>query len=171
MIASYQTLLRIGAVCAIAALSACSQANGPATTGAAAAVDEDSPAYRAYEYRHGLMHVIGAKNAVLRGMARGDIPPDDAHFRKAASDLAALSTMVAEGFPEGSGDVQGSRALPAIWSNPDDFAAKIQEFEKAATDVADAAATGGFAGGKDSVKAVGDACGDCHRDFRAKEDD
>jgi cytochrome c556 len=169
MIASYQAFKLISAVCMIAALAACSQANGP-QPGAAAAVDEDSPAYRAFEYRHGLMHVIGPKAATLRGMAKGDIPPDDARFRKAASDLAALSTMLLEGFPEGSGGVTGSRALPDIWNNWDDFQAKARDFETAAAALADAALTGGFAGGQGSVQAVADACGGCHRTYRADED-
>jgi cytochrome c556 len=168
MMEMYPAFRRIGAVCAVALLAACNQAPAPEST--AAAVDEDSPAYRAYEYRHGLMHVIGAKAGTLRGMAMGNIPPDDARFTKAADDLAALSTMMLEGFPEGSGDIPGSRALPDIWMNWGDFQEKVQAMQTAAAALADAANTGGFAGGQASVDAVAKACGGCHRPYRAEEE-
>jgi cytochrome c556 len=158
----------VGAAIALIAAAGCSQ--GP-QSGTAAAVDEDSPQYRAFEYRHGLMHVIGFKVGPLRGMAQGKVPVDEALFKQNADDLAAVSGMIVEGFPEGSGDIPDSRALPAIWSDWDDFVSKAQDLHTAAEALADAADSGGFAAAKDRVQAVGDSCGGCHRQYREEEDE
>jgi len=137
--------------------------------GATAAVDEESPAYQAYEYRHSLMTLVGNRFGIVRGMAQGQVPVDNARFTKAALDLATLSTMAREGFPEGSGGVPGSRALADIWNNAADFENKLQDFEAAASALADLAESGGFAAAQSSVDALAQSCGGCHRPYRAEE--
>lgn len=136
--------------------------------GGAAAVD-DSPQGQAYEYRHAVMELVAAKNAILGGMSRGEIPDNQAQFTKAASDLAALSGMVPEGF-ETEGAVAGSRALPDIWSNKADFNQKAADLANAARAVADAAVGGNFQGAKELAGGIGQACGACHRPYRAPAD-
>jgi cytochrome c556 len=149
-------------------LAACGNgAEGPAAGGPA--VDEESPEYQAYAYRHGLMTVIGSRLGILRGMATGDVPVDNERFVKAAADMAVLATLVREGFPEGS-DVPGSRALPEIWTDPADFDNKIQDFEAAAAALADTAEAGGFAAAQGSVDGLAQSCGACHRPYRAPEE-
>jgi cytochrome c556 len=148
-------------------LAGCGQQAGEAGAGAAA-VDEDSPAYQAYEYRHGLMHVIGFKMGRIRAMSEGDLPADDAVLREYANDLSALATMITEGFPEGSG-VTGSRALPDIWQNWGDFEQKAQDFESATVALADAADSGTVASAQSAIQNTAQACGGCHRPYRAEE--
>jgi cytochrome c556 len=165
----FARLLRHSALISVCALAACSQSPEGGSGQMAAAVDEDSPEYRAYQYRDGLMHVIGNRAGIVRGMAGGNVPVDNARFVKAATDLAALATMVRDGFPAGSGSVAGSRSLPDIWTNAADFENKIQDFEAATVALADLAQSGGFAAAQASVEAVAQSCGGCHRPYRADE--
>ena len=158
--------LRLSLLLAATGLVGCGNgADGPAA--GAAAVDEESPEYRAYDFRHGLMTVIGNRAGILRGMTTGDVPVDNDRFVKAATDMATLSTMVAEAFPAGS-DVAGSRALPDVWTNAADFDAKVQDFQAAAMALADTAEAGGFAAAQGSVDALAQTCGACHRPYRAE---
>jgi cytochrome c556 len=106
------TLTLIGAVAAMTLLAACGGGGAPA--------EDDSPEGQAYLYRHSVMELVARKNAVLGGMARGEVPDDEALFRKSAADLVVLAGMIDEGF-EQEGIAPGSRAMPEIWSNMGDF--------------------------------------------------
>lgn len=155
----------LGAIAATSAMVLVAACGG----GGGAAVEDDSPAGQAYSYRHALMELVAAKNAILGGMSRGEIPDNQAQFTKAAADLAALSGMVTEGF-EVEGAVAGSRALPDIWANMADFNQKAADFQNAARAVAEAAAGGNFQGAKELAGGIGQTCGGCHRPYRAPAD-
>lgn len=151
--------LAIAASVAVVALAGCGGGGG-------AAVEDDSPEAQAYEYRHAVMELIANKMGTVGGMARGDIPDDQAAFTKAASDLVTLAGMMVEGF-ETQGIVAGSRATPDIWANMADFRAKAQDTVNAVTAVANAAQSGDFAGAKELAGNIGGTCGGCHRPYRA----
>jgi cytochrome c556 len=127
---------------------------------------DDSPAGQAYMYRHAVMELIAAKMGTVGGMARGEIPDDQAAFTKAAADLVTLAGMVAEGF-EQEGIVAGSRSTPEIWSNMSDFNAKAQDLVNAVSATSAAAQSGDFAGAKQLAGNIGGTCGGCHRPYRA----
>lgn len=137
--------------------------------GGGAAVEDDSPEGRAYMYRHAVMELVAANNAILGGMARGEIPDDQARFTRAATNLAALAGMLPEGF-EQEGIAAGSRALPEIWMNMSDFDQKAADFANAARGVAAAATGGNFQQAKELAGGIGMACGACHRPYRAPAD-
>ncbi len=123
--------------------------------------------------------VIGARNAVmtlysfnagiLGDMAKGAAEYDAASAQAAASNLAAAATMDQMHFwPEGTDNVAmggKTRATPAIWENPDDYAAKVKMMADASTALAAVAGDG-----KDAMAAafgdVGASCGACHRAYR-----
>ena len=132
---------------------------------AASAPEDDSPEAAAYRYREGLMHAIAWKAGQVRGMAQEEIPPDDAAFTKNAGDLAALAGMISDGFIPDS-IVAGSRALPPIWENWDDFVQRAQDLQAAAESVAGLAADGGFAAGQSAALDIGQNCGACHDSYR-----
>lgn len=129
---------------------------------------DDSPEGQAYAYRQAVMDLIANKMGTVGGMARGDIPDDQAAFTKAAADLVTLAGMVTEGF-EQEGIVAASRAMPEIWANMGDFEAKAQDFANAISAVSAAAQSGDFAGAKELAGNVGGTCGACHRPYRAPE--
>ena len=136
--------------------------------GGSAAVD-DSPEGQAFQYRTSVMESIAYKVAQLRGMADGSIPADPALFAKHASDVATLGAMIPEGFIPNSA-VEGSAALPEIWTNMADFQAKAMELSTAAQSLATAAQQNGFEAAKGMVQAVGGTCGNCHRPYRRRQE-
>ena len=136
--------------------------------GATQAVD-DTPEGAAFAFRHAVMQAIAYKVVRLRGMASGEIPVDEAAFAKDARDVAALSGMVVEGFIPNS-IVEGSIALPDIWTNMADFEAKAMELQTAAQALATPAQQDGFEAAKGMVQAVGGSCGNCHRPYRRRQE-
>jgi len=137
--------------------------------GGAPPAPPDTPEYAAFEFRTGLMETIAYKVAQARGMAMGEIPLDEALFAKHARDVAVLAGMIPEGFIPNSA-VEGSAALPEIWTNNADFRSKAADLQNAAQALADAAAANGFESSKGMVQAVGQACGGCHRVYRRRQE-
>jgi len=156
------TLTMTAAVAALLVTAACGGSGG------GAAVD-DSPEGQAYAYRDALMLLIARKNGILGAMSRGEAPDDRALFTKSASDLVVLAGMVAEGFRQ-EGVAAGSRALPDIWTNMDDFDDRLDDMVAAVAAVSDAAQSGDFEGAKELAGDVGPTCGGCHRPYRAPAD-
>lgn len=156
-----RTSALVGAALALSMLAGCGQGSS-----GGAAVD-DSPEGAAFQYRQGLMRAIAWKTGQLRGMAQGEIPVDEAVFRKSAADLAVLAKMTTEGFIPNSA-VAGSAALPEIWTNWNDFVQKSADFENAAQALADGAQSGGVQAAGNLVQAVGQSCGGCHRPYRRR---
>jgi cytochrome c556 len=137
--------------------------------GTATAPTPDTPEYAAFEFRHGLMEAIAWKVAQVRGMEQGEIPSDAAALAKHARDVAAMAGMIVEGFIPNSA-VEGSSALPEIWTNMADFQQKAADLQNAAQALADAAAQNGFEAAKGLVQPVSQSCGGCHRPYRRRDE-
>jgi cytochrome c556 len=67
------------------------------------------------------------------------------------------------------GEVEGSRALPAIWENPEEHQAQIAAFQEA-TAALQAAAGTDQASLQAALQGVGQVCGSCHEAFRAESE-
>lgn len=107
----------------------------------------------------------------LGAMAKGEAPYDAAAASAAAGNLAKLASMnLAAYFPEGSarGQVEGTRALPAIWENGADVMAKVAALNEATAALSAAAGTD-LASLQAALGPVGQACGACHQAYRAPE--
>lgn len=131
---------------------------------------DDSEEGLAFQYREGLMHAISWKVAGLRAMADGEVPADDEAFSEGATDVAALAGMVIDGFIPGS-NVPGSRALPEIWENWEDFTRRMEEMQMAADSLVAAARSGGVAGSDSALRSLAQTCGNCHRTYRAPDEE
>ena len=130
---------------------------------------EETPESAAFQYRRAVMQAIAYKVGQARGMAQGEIPVDAEAFAKHASDTAVLAAMIPEGFIPNSA-VEGSAALPEVWTNMSDFRAKAMDLENAAEALATAAQSQGFEAAKGMVQAVGQTCGGCHRPYRRRQE-
>jgi cytochrome c556 len=139
---------------------------GPSAPAAAA---DDTPEMAAFHFRQGLMTSIAYKVAQARGMAQGEIAVDEAAFAKHASDVAVLAGMIVEGFIPNSA-VEGSAALPEVWTNMADFQQKAADLQSAAQALAAAASQNGFEAAKGMGQAVGTSCGGCHRPYRSRQE-
>ncbi|MFV0475696.1 MAG: c-type cytochrome [Pikeienuella sp.] len=124
---------------------------------------------------------VGARKAVMQlnahylgqlgAMAKGDVPYDADAAGAAAASLAKVAALDARAmWPEGSDNgalgADKTEALPVIWTNMDGFAAEAAALASASAALAEAAG-----GGLDSLRGamgpVGQACGACHKGFRA----
>jgi cytochrome c556 len=137
--------------------------------GTAAPEPPDTPEQRAFAYREALMNTIAYKVAQVRGMEQGEIPVNDAVAVKHARDIAVLASMIPEGFIPNSA-VEGSAALPEVWTNMADFQQKASDLQNAAQALADAAQANGFEASKGMVQAVSGGCGGCHRPYRRRQE-
>jgi cytochrome c556 len=105
----------------------------------------------------------GAKTvvAMMRGQRPFDAKAVDAAFAQWAETAQKLPKL----FPENSKTGGDNRASPTIWLNKDDFDAKAAAFGKAAADNR-AKAVASLDGLKAAVPVIGNACDDCHKDYR-----
>ncbi len=137
-----------------------------------AVAETEDPFADVVESRHGVMLLLGSNLGTLGSMAKGETAYDAAVASRAASNVAALaSVMGPELFPAGSAYQQAadSYALPAIWDNPDDFMAKIAALNTAAAALQTAAGTDAEAL-KAAMGGVGGACSACHKAYRQPEE-
>jgi len=138
-----------------------------ASCGGGAAPVDDSPEGQAVQYRQSVMRSLGYKVAAVRAMATGEVPVDEAKFRKDTADVAALAGMLPEGFIPSS-SATASNANPEVWTNMADFQQKAADLKNAADALAATAASQGFEAAKGMVQAAGSTCGACHRVYRRR---
>ncbi len=118
--------------------------------------------------RHEGMELIGkATKALKRELDKGS--PDLGAVRASAAQMASLAQKSSGWFPAGTGpNVGKTGAKPEIWQNPQDFAAKVAAFQKAAL-AFNTAAKGNDVG---AIKArfgnLGQSCKACHDKYRAE---
>ncbi len=139
-----------------------------AAFGASLPVVADTTPEDAKDYRSAVMTSlrghIGAASMIARGLVEntGQLL---GHAEGLSNGAAELKNI----FPEGS-DVEGSEALPAIWSNPDDFAAAIDKMVEATGKFEEAAAGGDPPAIGAAFREVGMSCRGCHDNFRKSDD-
>ena len=116
-----------------------------------------------WHYRHNMGPIVG--------MARGAVEFDAGLAERNARRMAALAPMIPELFASDTRtfDVD-TLALPVIWEDPDDFAAKTQDLVDAANAFADTAAGGDQMATLGGVRSLGGTCGNCHDKFREDVD-
>jgi len=108
-----------------------------------------------------------AINEILQsGGSAADIAPHAAKINDVAMKVATL-------FPAGSDKPQGkdpgqTMAKPEIWSDQAGFAEKVKAFQDEAAMFNTAVAGGDMAVIKAEFEKLGEACGGCHKDYRAK---
>jgi cytochrome c556 len=85
-----------------------------------------------------------------------------------AKDIMGTADKIPGLFPKGS-TTGKTKAKAEIWEKSDDFAKAAKNLNKAASEVAAAAKSKDDAEVPVKVKAMGDACGACHKQFRAEK--
>jgi cytochrome c556 len=93
---------------------------------------------------------------------------DYATIETKAKDIMGTAEKIPSLFPKGSTKGK-TKAKAEIWEKSDDFAKSAKSLEKAASELAAAAKSKDDAAVGTKVKALGDACGSCHKAFREKE--
>ncbi len=130
---------------------------------------EVDPAVKA---RQAHMQLYTHNIAILGGMAQGNVEYDAALAQIAADNLATVATLDETTYwPEGTGNdmIEGTKALPAIWEDMDDFLAKQEGMITASAAMAEVAGTD-LAAVQGAIRELGGACSACHREYRVRND-
>jgi cytochrome c556 len=96
--------------------------------------------------------------------AKGDVKT----LEKPADAMARWMKQFPTQFPPGSNTGHDTKALPAVWSDSAGFQKAADNFVEAADKLAQLAKAGDAEGVASQVKVVGDACGTCHKTYRAR---
>ena len=124
----------------------------------------------AQKIRHEHYEELGEAFKAVRDNSRGD-SPNWAALEKAAAVINDASVNQQQWFPAGSGPEAGkTRALPEVWSKPEDFTAAQKMFEERAPKLLAAVKAKDAAGVQAAFKEVGGSCKNCHDTFRAPEE-
>ncbi len=139
---------------------------------AGAVLAQDAPPFAGeIKARQGIMEYRALQLGVLGGMAKGEVEYNAEAEQKAADNLVAVAILDESMlWPQGSDNAANpaSNALPAIWAEGSTVGDKDKALVEAATAMQAAAGTD-----LDSLKAamgpVGEACGGCHKTYRAEK--
>jgi cytochrome c556 len=157
-------LLRIGVALTATAVSALavSQGAGPPSP--------EAQAKSAIETRQGLFKVMSSQFGPVGGMLRNTVPFDAAVVERNSARIAVLAGMIPDLFANDTRTFTATKtaALDGIWNSQADFKGKADALAKAANDLNAAAKTGDKAATLKAAGAVGQACGSCHDNYRAK---
>ena len=93
---------------------------------------------------------------------------DYATVEAKAKDIMGTADKIVSLFPKGS-TTGKTKAKPEIWEKSDDFSKAAKNLSKAASELASAAKAGNAADVDVKVKALGEACNSCHKQFRAEK--
>ncbi|QRZ14379.1 cytochrome c (plasmid) [Paracoccus methylovorus] len=122
--------------------------------------------------RIGFYKLVGLEMGALGAMAQGEAPYDADRAKALAADLKVLSEYQHDDLlMPGTSNTElagKTRALPAIWAQPDDYRAKGMAFGEAVAALNEVAGDGHKAMAP-AVGKVGATCKACHDDYRAKD--
>jgi cytochrome c556 len=96
--------------------------------------------------------------------AKGDIKK----LEQPAKALQRWALVYPTLFPKGTETGHDTKALPSVWSDSAGFQKAAMTFSEAAGKLAEIAKTGDADAAAAQVKVIGQACGACHHDYRAK---
>jgi cytochrome c556 len=139
-----------------------------ALTVSAQAQDAVSAAIKA---RQAQMALYAFNLGQLGAMAKGAVDYDADAAKAAAGNLVKLTSLSGGAmWLPGSDDMSAdkTRALPAIWENFPDVAAKSSAVAEAAVAM-EAASGNGLDALRGAIGPLGGACGACHKAYRAPE--
>lgn len=122
---------------------------------------EPTQAEKAVHYRQGVMSAIGWNFGPMAGMVKKKVPFDGAEFARRAERVAFLATFVEEGFTPDTKNVK-SHAKADLWTNQEDFAARMKGFQKRSAKLAKVAKDGDLAANTEAFLKVADSCKGCH---------
>ena len=117
------------------------------------------------EKRQKLMKGQSAAAKAIKGAAEGK---DYATVETKARDIMGTAEKIPDLFPKGS-TAGKTKAKAEICEKSDDFSKGAKNLRKAASELADAAKSGDGAAVDVKVKALSNACGSCHKAFRAEK--
>ena len=124
----------------------------------------------AQKARHEHYEELGDAFKAVRDQSKAS-PPDFVALLKAAETVQAASVDQQKWFAKGTGPEAGkTRALPAIWSKPDEFTAAQKMFSDRAPALVAAAKAKDIEAVNAAFRQLGGSCKNCHDTFRSPEE-
>ena len=124
-----------------------------------------SQAFAQVDKRQALMKNNSANAKAIKAAVESK---DYATVEAKAKDIMGNADKIVGFFPKGS-DTGKTKAKPEIWEKPDEFSKDAKNLSKSASELASAAKAGNAADVDVKVKALGEACNSCHKQFRAEK--
>ncbi len=90
-------------------------------------------------------------------------------WAEAAGELEEWAGLIPAMFPDGTQTGHDTKAKPEIWSDRAGFEKRAKAYAQAAMSLEAAARADDTAAFTAAFKSVGQACGACHKSYRAKE--
>jgi len=134
---------------------------------ATAAAHTHQKAEEVIHYRQSVMGLMGWNFAPLGAMVKDKAPWDAKEFALRAGRLEALAPQIAEGFTKGSDTGAETDAKAEIWTDFEDFQAKLEDYIAEAKALDEAAKTGDEAKMREQFKKTAAACKACHDKYKA----
>ena len=121
------------------------------------------------EYRQKVMQGISANMGATGGILKNKLPYGS-HIATHASEINMLSKLIEAAFKK---DITAGKtdAKPEIWQDWQKFAAAVEALSQESAKLATMASSGDMAAIGEQVKALGKACGDCHKPFRKPKEE
>ena len=116
------------------------------------------------QYRQSLMDAFRTHMGGVRAALDETTPIEHSVYHAESFERMALA--LADAFPANTAG-PGSRALPAIWADRDDFMDKVTAIQVASTELVAASRTGDVALIQPALQAVQGTCRSCHDTYRA----
>ena len=118
--------------------------------------------------RKAIMKEVGSQTKTGGGMAKGEVPYDQAKAQAIFANYSDAAAKMPGLFPDSSKTGGDTAALPAVWANKADFDAKFEKFGADAKAAASAAVkdVDSF---KTAFSGITKNCGGCHENYRAKK--
>ena len=128
---------------------------------------DDAPSL--VKYRQTVMKSIGAHMTAMSLVVKKRVTRRT-QLAAHAESIHALSGDIATLFPQGTDSTKvATAALPAVWSQPDKFAAAAKALERESAKLAEVARGTDAAAFDVQFTKVSDACNSCHKTFRERE--
>lgn len=121
----------------------------------------------AVETRKTIMKSVGAATGVGGGMAKGEIAFDAKVAGSVIAAYVAAAHTFDDYFPEGSENVGGTKAAPAIWEDRAGFEAEVAKFREA-SEAAAAAKPADAESFQPLFGAIAATCKSCHQNYRTR---
>jgi cytochrome c556 len=138
-----------------------------AVASGAFAQGQPSKADQLLKYRKAVYQAMVWNFGPMSQMAQGKIQYDAKEFETRAGRVASLTPMLAESYSAESREATGSKAKPELWSNREDFDAKLATLVERSATLAQVAKEGDAAKTKAAFLDTAGACKACHDKYKA----
>lgn len=122
------------------------------------------------KYRQTVMRANGAHLAALNSLVKGEVafPGDVAEHARSLNEMGKTMGDPFVAAPTDNTKYK-TRAKPEIWSNMDDFKKQLATFQGATANLVKISQGNDTQAMAQAVAAVGQACGSCHKPYRAEQ--